>query len=240
MAVRWELLGGGLALATDTDHRFGTDAVVLTHFARPRKSGERVCELGTGCGVIPFLLLNKPFPPAKVLGVDIQQAAVDLCHLSAEKNKRAAVAFLAADWRVPETIGERGSFDRVICNPPYFPADSGRQSDTEARRIARHEQSDTLPSLIEAADYLLKYGGRFCLCHRPERLCDLVTALRLRHLEPKRIQTVSHTAGAAPFLLLIDAVKGGKTGVEFLPPIFLDDATVYAEIYGMYIGEYNE
>jgi len=240
MAVCWEMLGGGLALATDEDHRFGTDAVVLTHFARLRKSGETVCELGTGCGAIPFMLLNKSFLPSKVLGVDIQPSAIDLCRLSKEKNGRKEVDFLVADWRDPAAIGTRGGFDRVICNPPYFPADSGRQSDNAARRIARHEQADTLSSLVAAADFLLKYGGRFCLCHRPERLCDLVTALRQKGLEPKRIQTVSHKAGDTPFLLLIDAVKGGKAGVEFLPPIFLDDTAMYTEIYGMYIGENNE
>lgn len=234
MSVKWEPLGRGLTLATDEQHGFGTDAVVLTHFARPRKSGERICELGTGCGAIAFLLLNKPFTPKSVLGVDVQQTAIDLCRLSEEKNGRAEVSFLQADWRTPETIAPRGSFDRVICNPPYFPVGSGRQSENEARRIARHEQSDTLSSLIEAADYLLKYGGRFCLCHRPERLCDVLLALRGKGLEPKRITAVRQKAGDGAFLVLIDAVKGGKAGLEFLPWIFLDDEAVYAEIYGDY------
>ena len=241
MAPFWETLGDGLVLATDTDYRFGTDAIVLSHFARPRKSGETVCELGTGCGVIPFLLLQKPFVPKKVLGVDILTDAIALCQLSVEKNKREEIAFVCADWREPAHIAPRGSFDRVICNPPYFSADSGRQSDTPARRIARHEQSDTLSSLTVAAAYLLKYGGRFCVCHRPERLCDLVCALREQGLEPKRLQTVSQKQGAAPFLLLVDAVKGGKAGVEILPPLYLDNEAVYAEIYGAYrTGETNE
>ncbi len=241
MALVWETLGDGLSLATETDYRFGTDAVILSHFARPRKSGETVCELGTGCGVIPFLLLQKPFLPKTVLGVDIQEDAIALCQLSAEKNNRAEVSFLCADWRAPETIAARGSFDRVICNPPYFPADSGRQNDAPARRIARHEQKDTMSSMAAAAAYLLKYGGRFCVCHRPERLCDLVCALRAQGLEPKRLQTVSQREDAAPFLLLIDAVKGGKAGVEVLPPIYLDKGEVVAEIYGAYrTGDVNE
>ncbi len=241
MACFWETLGDGLYLATETDYRFGTDAVILSHFARPRKSGEAVCELGTGCGVIPFLLLQKPFVPQKVLGVDIQEDAIRLCGLSAEKNKREEVSFLCADWRDPAKIAPRGSFDRVICNPPYFSADSGRQSDAPARRIARHEQADTMSSMTAAAAYLLKYGGRFCVCHRPQRLCDLVCALREQGLEPKRLQTVSQREDTAPFLLLVDAVKGGKAGVEVLPPIYLDKEAVIAEIYGAYReGNTNE
>lgn len=241
MAILWETLGEGLSLATETDFRFGTDAVILSHFARPRKSGETVCELGTGCGVIPFLLLQKPFVPRQVLGVDIQEKAIDLCRLSAEKNSRKEVSFLCADWREPANIATRGSFDRVVCNPPYFPTDSGRQNDAPARRIARHEQADTLSSLCNAATYLLKYGGRFCVCHRPERLCDLVCALREHGLEPKRIQLVNQRQDAAPFLLLVDAVKGGKAGVEILQPLYLDKEAVVAEVYGAYrTGDTNE
>ena len=241
MAPLWETLGDGLCLATDSDYRFGTDAIVLSHFARPRKSGETVCDLGTGCGIIPFLLLQKPFVPQRVLGVDIQEDAIGLCRLSADKNNREELSFVCADWRTPAQFAQRGSFDRVICNPPYFSADSGRQSDAPARRIARHEQSDTLVTLTKAAAYLLKYGGRFCVCHRPERLCDLVCALRAEGLEPKRLQTVSQRKDTAPFLLLVDAVKGGKAGVTVLPPLYLDDETVVAEIYGAYrTGDTNE
>ena len=50
MAIHWEPVGDGRVLAVSDDHRFGTDAVILSYFAAPRKAEETVCDLGTGCG----------------------------------------------------------------------------------------------------------------------------------------------------------------------------------------------
>lgn len=238
MAVCFEPLGGGLVLAVDETHRFGTDAVLLTHFAAPNAAGERICDLGTGCGCIPFLLLQKAPAPRLLLGVDIQEAAIALCRLSAEKNGREVVRFLQADWKMPQTIAPADSFDRVICNPPYFSPDSGKKNADAALRIARHETPDTLPSLCAAAKHLLRFGGHFCLCHRPERLADCFSALQKNKLQPKRLQLVQQRVGAAPWLVLIDAVKGGKSGLSIPAPYILEDengySAQYMEIYGKY------
>ena len=238
MAVHFEPLGGGLMLAVDETYRFGTDTVVLTHFAAPTAAGERICDLGTGCGAIPFLLLQKAPPPRDLLGVDIQGAAIELCRLSAETNGRTPVRFLQADWRTPQEIAAADSFDRVICNPPYFSPDSGKQNTDSALRVARHEAPDTLSSLCAAARYLLRFGGHFCLCHRPQRLADCFSALREHRLEPKRLQLVQQRAGTAPWLVLIDAVKGAKPGLSIPAPYILEDengyTAQYMEIYGKY------
>lgn len=53
MGENWETLGNGVRLLTDRAHRFGEDALLLADFARPR-SGERCCDLGTGCGIVAF------------------------------------------------------------------------------------------------------------------------------------------------------------------------------------------
>ncbi len=220
--MTFEYLKDDIAVATDTYFRFGTDALLLADFAQPRKSGEKVCDLGTGCGCIPFLLLTKPFVPQTVVGVDIQPKAIELCRVAAAQNKRDEVQFLQADWHQPSSIGDRSSFDRVICNPPYFPAGSGKLSDRPERHIARHEQADTLSSVVDAAAYLLRYGGRFCMCHRPERLTDICCTLRAAGLEPKRVQLVQQDDVTPPFLVLVDATKGGKAGIQMLPTMKLD------------------
>ena len=157
--MRKEALGGDLFVWQTADFRFGTDAVLLTAFGAPHKSGERVCDLGTGCGIIPFLLQNRSHPPKQTVGVDVQAAAIELCEAANAENGLQTVSFLQADWNVPATIGKRGSFDRVLCNPPYFPAGNGKQNESEARAIARHAKADTLSAVCAAADYLLKFGG---------------------------------------------------------------------------------
>ncbi len=233
----WETVGG-LKLAVSADFRFGTDALLLTHFSVPRKAGETVCDLGTGCGIIPFLLIQHTPAPRRVIGVDIQKGAIDLARRSVSENRCPEISFLHADWRAPSHIAPPGSFDRVICNPPYFPENAGKVSASAPRRIARAETGDTLEEVAHAASFLLKTGGRLCLCHRPERLCDLLCTLRAHHLEPKRLIAVQQRAEKDPWLILVEAVKGAKPGVLLSAPWVLEDengkTALYKEIYQLY------
>ena len=88
-----------------------------------------------------------------------------------------------------------------------------------------------------AASYLLQFGGRFCICHRPERLADIVTAMRAHDLEPKRLRLVQHREGEAPFLLLMEGRKGAKPHLTAEPTLILESPAGQAEmgrIYGAY------
>ncbi len=230
----FEQLGGGLVVAQNSDFRFGTDAIVLTAFGEPHKAGERVCDLGTGCGIIPFLLQNRAHPPAYTLGVDIQSEAIALCKAAALQNGRDTVQFLQADWCDPAAIADAGSFDRVLCNPPYFPAGGGKQNESVARSIARHAKETTLFEVCAAAKHLLKYGGRLCMCHRPENLAAIFAAMQQNGLEPKRLCSLQSQEDAPIQLVLIEAVKGGKTGLDFQKSWLLSDPKTHDFLYGMY------
>ena len=97
MAIRDEPLDGGMAVAVDDFCGFGADALFLARFASPRP-GERVVDLGTGCGILPVLLLRDS-AAAHVTGVEIQPAAAALARRSVARSGldgRAAV--LCASW----------------------------------------------------------------------------------------------------------------------------------------------
>ncbi len=212
MSDRWIEVAGDTRVAVDDVHRFGEDALLLADFAAPR-TGERVCDLGTGCGAIALRLCTN-FAPAAVHGVDIDPAAVVLATRSAQAfGGTPTPTFAVGDWSDPASLGRAGVYDLVVCNPPYFPPASGGVSADAARRRARHEQADTLTAVCTAAARLLRYGGRLCLCHRPERLAAVLAALTAAGLEPKRLCPVRHAADAPPWLLLIEAKRGGKPGL---------------------------
>ncbi len=222
-------------LASDA-HRFGTDAILLAHFAAPAHN-ETVCELGTGCGAIALRLCAEGSPEA-VHGVDIAAEAIDMARQSAAAFVGTPTpTFAVADWCDPASIGAAGSFRRVVCNPPYFPPHSGGVSADEATRRARHETPTTLEDVCHAAAWLLQYGGKCCLCHRPERLNAVLAALTAHGLEPKRLRAVQQTADAAPWLFLIEARKGGHAGLTWEAPLILREAdgmpsAAYRAIYG--------
>ena len=220
MAITYVPVYGDTAVAVDDTHRFGTDAMLLSHFSMPC-TGETVCELGTGCGAIA-LRLAAGGRPAAVHGVAIPPAAIELAQLGAARFAGEPVpSFAVGDWRDPRAIAPAGAYRRVVCNPPYFPPHSGPTNADEASTVARHEQEDTLDSLCTAAAWLLTSGGRFCLCHRPERLSEVLAALTAHHLEPKRLQAVQKRGDTAPWLFLLEAKKDARPGLTWLPPLVL-------------------
>ena len=235
MPITYIPVYGDTVAAVDDTHRFGTDAMLLSHFAMAC-SGESVCELGTGCGAIA-LRLAAGGRPAAVHGVDIQPAAIELAQLGAQRfTGEPRPTFAVGDWNDPRSIAPAGSFRRVVCNPPYFPAGSGPTNMDGASAVARHEQADTLDSLCAAAAWLLTSGGRLFLCHRPERLSDVLVALTAHHLEPKRLQAVQKRSDTAPWLFLLEAKKDARPGLTWLPPLVLytdggDPTPALREIY---------
>lgn len=195
-----------------------TDSFLLGAFPRLRR-GERVCDLGAGAGLLGLLLLARE-PSLRIVNVERQAASHALSLRNAAQNGLdGQVTCLHADLRDRGQLPAAGGFDLVVSNPPYFPAGSGLTSPQAARRDARAEVTCTLEEVCAAAARLLRYGGRFAVVFRPDRLVDLTDTLRKNRLEPKRLRFVQNTASAAPSLLLLEARKGGRPGLTVEPPL---------------------
>lgn len=215
------------------DHRFGTDAFLLANFAKPRRN-DVVCDLCSGCGIIPLILCREN-KPKKIYGVEIQHEAAELFRSSIEENGLSQTVFaVEADLRERLPI-ERESVDVVTVNPPYFKAESGEKKLSEAQKIARHEIMCELSDVIGAADYLLKYGGTLKICHIPERLTDLLVLMREKKIEPKTMRLVQNREGEAPWLVLVGGKKGGKSGLKLEKPLIMEQGGALSdEILQMY------
>ncbi len=210
--------GGYQFYFDDTLFQPSTDSFLLGAYPKLRRN-ERVCDLGAGTGLLGLLLLARE-PSLHVTNAECQSASHDLSVRNAELNGLSEqITCLHADLRDPAQLPAAGSFDLIISNPPYFTPDSGFTSPQASRRAARSEVTCTLDDVCAAASRLLRYGGRFALVFRPDRLVDLTETLRHHHLEPKRLRFVQNTAVAAPSLLLLEAKKGGHAGLTVEPPL---------------------
>ena len=207
-----EQLDETLRLIVSPAYTFTTDSLLLAAFSAPRRH-ETACDLGTGCGILPLLWCRKECGP--VTAVDVQEPACAQLERSLALNGlEDRVTVVRADLRKEHPLLPRGSFDLVAMNPPYYAAGTGEQSRTDSDRQAKHETTCTLEDAAKAAARLLKNGGRFCLCQKPERLTDVLCTLRTHRLEPKRLRFASHRADTAPFLVLIEAKRGGNPGLK--------------------------
>jgi len=221
MQVSFEVLGDGIQIAVSQNHRFGTDAFLLANFAAPRKK-DKMLDLGCGCGVIP-LVARYQFETREIHGMDIQAEAIDLFKLGIETSKQENMHPHLLDLKQIRTVLPDQDFDLVTCNPPYKKVGAGILSDNSPEAIARHEIHCTLQDVCDAAASVLKFGGRLCICQRPERLMDELIAMGNAKIEPKRLRFVSRRPETAPWLFLLEGKKGGKEFLQIEPQFYVQD-----------------
>ena len=210
-------LDGRLKLIQSRDgYRFSIDAVLLSQFATIRP-GDVVIDLGTGCGVIPLiLLLTKPV--GHVFGLEIQAELIIQAARNARLNGfQERMDVVRGDFR--HLPFHPGFADLVVCNPPYRKIKSGRINPHPQKAIARHEILASLDDLLQVAAALLTKKGRFALVYPVVRLAEVFVCMRRLNLEPKRIRVHYPDLESNAKLALIEATLGGRPGLEILPPL---------------------
>ena len=222
-----EPIGGGIVVYTSEEHRFGTDAFLLTDFSH-YKAKDTVVEFGTGCGIIP-LLMQKRKPPKRIYALDVQENAVEQLRMGIAASSAANIVPVCADLRELWEGAPLGQTDLVLCNPPYQPPGSGFLAENDSQRIARHGLFCTPEDVCRSAARLLQTGGRLCICGRPERLPDYICAMRDAGVEPKRLRFVSKNPDEAPWLFLIEGKKGSKPFMKVEPQLYIRSENGFTE-----------
>ena len=243
--MRTEPLGSGVQIYVTDTHHFTTDTILLSDFAAV-KNGDRVVELGTGCGTIPLLMIRDSSPKS-IIAVELQQDAIELLKSSIDLNLQngvensALIHPLHGDIRDIASLLPAGESDLVVCNPPYKLNGSGITNPDPSKLTARHESECTLDDICEAARWLLRFGGRFVMCQRPERLTDVLSCMRAHNLEPKRLRMVQGRAGKAPKLFLCEAKRGSKPGyMDVLPALIIEDESGFTDEMKQIYASYKE
>lgn len=195
-------------------YRFTSDSILLSRFAHA-KFNDVVADFCSGSGVVGFhfLCLN---PKIKSLTLfEMQKDLADMSFRSAQLN--------GFDCKVEncrlQDIGKEydDRFSLILCNPPYEKA--GFENESYEKAICRKEITLTLSEIVEVAFRKLKFGGRIAILNRADRTAELIFALKSKRLEPKRLQFVSGTDGGKPYIVMVEATKGGKEGIEILPTL---------------------
>ena len=238
----FEPLGERLKICVTPDHKFGTDAFLLSDFAAPRRR-DIACDLGTGCGIIPALWFRREETSPKIAyAVELRQKAVEQLAVTLREGgiPEGRLVPVHADLRDLRGRLPAGSMDVVTCNPPYKTAGTGIMSETAADQIARHETMCSIEDVCTAARYLLKFGGKLCICQRPERLADVIAAMRHEKLEPKRLRFVQQKPDTPPWLFLLEGRRGGKPFLQVDAPLVIEGEGGFStELLRIYQKEHN-
>lgn len=235
--IELEPIGRGYKILVSLHHTFGTDAVLLADFAAARYT-DRMADLGTGCGIIPFLMLRDGLLNSAV-GIDISPEAVSLAEKTAAECGFGKFTAVCSNITKLKDKLQLGSFTLVTCNPPYKAAGAGLKNPDAVICTARHETECTLSDIISTAARLLQTGGRLCMCHRPERLAELMALMTEYKAEPKRLRLVCQRRGQEPWLVLVEGRRCGRSGLRIEPTLYVEDekgnySKEMLEIYGPY------
>ena len=154
------------------EHRFGSDALLLARFCEPKRT-QKAADLCSGCGIVALEWHDRGHR-GPCMGLELQPEGSALLSAAVQEQDIGHIEPVCADLRAFRQ-GE-GSFDVCACNPPYFT--DGPQSQNAAHALARHENTCALEDVCACGFRLLKDGGRLALCHRPERLAEVLDVLR--------------------------------------------------------------
>ncbi len=216
------LFGGHLKIIQKKEgYRFSIDALLLASFVQAAPE-DKIIDLGTGCGIIPLLLIYQK-KGSKIIGVEIQPSLADLARRNVLLNNfPGQIEIWEKDFKeLKKEESWRDYFDLVIANPPYRRLGAGRINPHPEKAIARHEIKATLADILQISYYILKAKGRLTVIYPARRVADLFQGLRQNYLEPKKVQFVHSRLNEAARLVLVEAWKGGRAQAEVLPPFIL-------------------
>ena len=215
---------------------FGIDSVLLSDFAKNIKKDANVLDLGAGTGIISILLCGKT-ELKKIIGVEIQKEVADMASRSITLNNlenRAEI--INEDIRKLSKIFPANSFDAIVTNPPYKKENTGLTSNNTTQLISRHEVMCKIEDIAKSASNLLNSNCSIYMVHRPDRILDIIEALRKYQLEPKIIRFVYPKINREPNLVLVKATKGAKEFLKIEKPLIVynQDGTYTDEILKIY------
>ena len=199
---------------------FGSDTYLLSAFVSPQK-GCRAADLGSGTGIASLLCASKS-KFERIFAVEIQEDFCDLIRRNVRLNDLdGKITPIHSDVRDIKASDLGGELDAVFSNPPYMKADSGKRNTFDEKYIARHEVFGDIGDFCQAASRLLKFGGLFYCVYRPDRLPELMCAMREARLEPKVMVFVSSDTKTPSSSVLVRAKKGAAPSMKLCRPLFL-------------------
>ncbi len=213
------MIGGYKIYQDDTLYRFTSDAVLLSHFATV-KNNDLVADFCSGSGIVGLNLFAYNEKSVKSVTLfEMQKSLFDLSVKSIKANGLENKIF-AKNIKLQDISYEYNeTFSLIVCNPPYMEKDNGFYEEKEEIAVCKREITLSLSELCFIASKKLKYGGRFALCNRADRLSEVIFQLKSNNIEPKKLQLVYSGKAKEPYLIMIEGVKGGKPSLKILPPV---------------------
>ncbi len=237
-------IGDYIVFQDTDDYAFSQDSVFLANMAK-LSSSDAVLDLGCGSGILSTLALVKKHVK-KAVGIELQPRVADMARDSAIQNGlQDKFEVICADVKDIRSILKAESFDKVLCNPPYFTnsGNSGQKSVSDEendalninakteKSVSRTESTATLDDFVKGASYALRFGGDAWFVIKADRMASLIYSLKSYNLEPKEATLIYPKPTSDVDVVIIKARKGAKEGLKISPFFVTDDNGEYTDKY---------
>ena len=237
-------IGDYIVFQDTDDYAFSQDSVFLANTAKLSPS-DAVLDLGCGSGILSTLALVKKHVK-KAVGIELQPRVADMARDSAIQNGlQDKFEVICADVKDIRSILKAESFDKVLCNPPYFTnsGNSGQKSVSDEendalnvnakteKSVSRTESTATLDDFVKGASYALRFGGDAWFVIKADRMASLIYSLKSYNLEPKEATLIYPKPTSDVDVVIIKARKGAKEGLKISPFFVTDDNGEYTDKY---------
>jgi tRNA1Val (adenine37-N6)-methyltransferase len=214
----------GQLTVLQSGYRYSVDSVLLGAFAVSIRS-ETCVDLGAGCGVVGFILLERG-KVQRVVGIELDHVLASAASEGAHENGFGdRYDVVEGDLREAGWRGEVGRVGLVVSNPPYHETGTGPASPDEGRARGRHDATCTLDDVLDAASSLLEPRGRLCVVLPPERMGEFLSRASPRGLFASRLRPVYPKPGRPSRTVLIEVRSGaGSSELVLQTPLLLHDA----------------
>ena len=237
-------IGDYIVFQDTDDYAFSQDSVFLANMAKLSPS-DAVLDLGCGSGILSTLALVKKHVK-KAVGIELQPRVANMARDSAIQNGlQDKFEVICADVKDIRSILKAESFDKVLCNPPYFTnsGNSGQKSVSDEgndalnvnarteKSVSRTESTATLDDFVKGASYALRFGGDAWFVIKADRMASLIYSLKSYNLEPKEATLIYPKPTSDVDVVIIKARKGAKEGLKISPFFVTDDNGEYTDKY---------
>lgn len=163
--------------------RYGAEAFWLAGVALEDGRPARALDLGTGSGIVGWLLASVG---VEVVGVDVRAEWATGWAASARDSEVSG----RFSPHVADVDAVEGNWPLVVSNPPFFAVGSGPMPPDPWTAAARFEQEGTVDRFVTAGAARLTEDGRMVVVVPCDREGDVVTAARAVGLAPSRVVEV--------------------------------------------------
>lgn len=199
-----------------------SDSVLLANFVKTKKTD--ICvEIGAGCGIIS-ILVNYKERPKKIFAFELQSDACDLAVRNVEgSNFSDSIKIIDDKIQNWKKYFNGGEVDVIFSNPPYFKYDPNMCGNVEEKILSRFDKMLSLEDFFMCSSKLLKLGGKLYFVHSSNRFTECINVMSKFNLTAKRVYFVHPNQTKDSTVFLCEAVKGGKQGLQIMPPLFTNN-----------------